>query len=57
MRTKLTIDDDSTGVLEQNCKYRKQTIRKLAGWLSNEEAAELREAVEVFNQVQEVGED
>jgi hypothetical protein len=31
-------------------KNREQTIRELAGWLSHEEAAELREAVEVFSQ-------
>ena len=34
-------------------KSREQTIRELAGWLSQEEASELREAVKVFNQVQE----
>jgi predicted transcriptional regulator len=34
-------------------KSREQTIRKLAGWLSHEEAAELREAVNVFSQVHE----
>lgn len=32
-------------------KSREQTIRELAGWLSHEEAAELREAVEVFDQI------
>lgn len=34
-------------------KSREQTIRELAGWLSHAEAAELREAVEMFNQVHE----
>jgi predicted DNA-binding protein len=34
-------------------KSREQTIRELAGWLSREEAAELREAVEVFSQINE----
>ena len=34
-------------------KSREQTIRELAGWLSHEEAGELREAVEVFSQIQE----
>ena len=34
-------------------KNREQTIRQLAGWLSHEEAAELREAIKVFNQIQE----
>ena len=38
-------------------KNRGQTIRELAGWLSHEEAAELRKAVELFNQVQEAGRD
>ena len=32
-------------------KSREQTIRELAGWLSHEEVAELREAVEVFSQI------
>ncbi|MGD8345418.1 MAG: hypothetical protein PVI38_15865 [Desulfobacterales bacterium] len=32
-------------------KNREQTIRELAGWLSREEAAELREAIEVFSQI------
>ncbi len=34
-------------------KSREQTIRELAGWLSHEEAVELREAVEVFGQIHE----
>ncbi|MGD9043508.1 MAG: hypothetical protein PVG06_07340 [Desulfobacterales bacterium] len=34
-------------------KSREQTIRELAGWLSQEEASELREAIKVFNQIQE----
>jgi hypothetical protein len=34
-------------------KNREQTIRELAGWLSHDEAAELREATEIFNQIQE----
>jgi len=34
-------------------KSREQTIRELAGWLSHEEAGELREAVEVFSQIDE----
>jgi len=34
-------------------KNREQTIRELAGWLSHEEAAELREAVAVFSQIHE----
>jgi len=32
-------------------KGRAQTIRDLAGWLSHEEAEELRELVEIFNRV------
>jgi len=32
-------------------KTREQTIRELAGWLSHEEAEELRRAVDVFNQI------
>jgi predicted DNA-binding protein len=34
-------------------KSREQNIRELAGWLSHEEAVELREAVEVFGQIHE----
>ena len=34
-------------------KDRAQTIRELAGWLSHEEAEEMRESVEVFNRVEE----
>ena len=34
-------------------KNREQIIRELAGWLSHEEAQELREAVETFNKVEE----
>jgi hypothetical protein len=32
-------------------KPREQTIRELAGWLSHEEADELRESVAVFSQI------
>ncbi len=32
-------------------KNREQTIRELAGWLSHEEASELREAIDVFSQI------
>jgi predicted transcriptional regulator len=34
-------------------KNREQTIRELAGWLSHEEAGELRQATEVFSQIHE----
>ncbi len=34
-------------------KNREQTIRELAGWLSHEEASELREAVDVFSRIHE----
>ena len=34
-------------------KNRKQVVRELAGWLSHKEAQELREAVEIFNKVDE----
>ena len=34
-------------------KTREQTIRKLAGWLSHEEADELRRSVNAFNQIGE----
>jgi predicted DNA-binding protein len=41
--------DEKLGISEK----REQTIRRLAGWLSHEEAEELRNAVEVFNQINE----
>ena len=34
-------------------KTREQVIRELAGWLTHEEARELRQAVEVFSQINE----
>ena len=34
-------------------KNREQIIREFAGWLSHDEAKELRKATEVFNQVNE----
>ncbi|MDH3886046.1 MAG: hypothetical protein OET63_17630 [Desulfobacterales bacterium] len=34
-------------------KNREQIIRELAGWLSHEEASELREAVDVFSRIHE----
>jgi len=33
-------------------KGREQIVRELSGWLSHEEAEELRKAVEVFNKVE-----
>ena len=34
-------------------KTREQSVRELAGWLSHEEANELREALAVFGQIHE----
>jgi predicted DNA-binding protein len=34
-------------------KGREKIIRELAGWMSHEEAEELRRAVEIFNQINE----
>jgi len=34
-------------------KGREQIVRELSGWLSHEEAEELRKAVEIFNNVEE----
>ena len=34
-------------------KNRKQLIRELAGWMSSDEAAELRDALCVFDQINE----
>jgi uncharacterized protein (DUF1778 family) len=36
-------------------KNRERIVRELAGWLSHEEAQELRKAVETFNKVDEEG--
>jgi hypothetical protein len=33
-------------------KGREQIVRELSGWLSHEEAEELRKAVEIFNKVE-----
>jgi uncharacterized protein (DUF1778 family) len=34
-------------------KDREQIVRELSGWLSHEEAEELRKAVEIFDKVEE----
>ena len=34
-------------------KGREQIVRELSGWLSHEEAKELRKAVEIFDRVEE----
>ena len=34
-------------------KNREQTIRELAGWLSHEEAEDLRKSLDAFNQINE----
>jgi predicted DNA-binding protein len=34
-------------------KNRKETIRQLAGWLTHEEAEELRKSLDVFDQINE----
>jgi predicted DNA-binding protein len=34
-------------------KDREQTIRELAGWLSNQEAKTLRESLRIFSQIHE----
>lgn len=41
--------DEKLGIV----KRREDTIREFAGWLSHDEAEELRKATEVFNQVNE----
>ena len=41
--------DEKLGLI----KKREQTIRELAGWLSHNEARELRQSVEIFNKVNE----
>ena len=34
-------------------KNREKTIRDLAGWMSSQEAGELRKSIEVFNRIDE----
>ncbi|OGP63441.1 MAG: hypothetical protein A2169_01550 [Deltaproteobacteria bacterium RBG_13_47_9] len=41
--------DEKLGLI----KNRGQVVRELAGWLSHEEAQELRRAVAIFNKVEE----
>ena len=41
--------DEKLGLI----KNREQTIRELAGWLTHEEAEELRKSLEIFNEVNE----
>ena len=41
--------DEKLGLI----KKREQTIRELAGWLSQNEAKELRQSLEIFNKVNE----
>jgi uncharacterized protein (DUF1778 family) len=41
--------DEKLGVV----KDRAQLVRELAGWLSHEEAEELREAVQIFEEIHE----
>jgi uncharacterized protein (DUF1778 family) len=43
----LEVIDEKLGLDET----REQTVRKLAGWLSHEEANELREALQIFEKV------
>ena len=41
--------DEKLGIV----KKREQTVRETAGWLSHEEAEELRQAIRVFEEVHE----
>ena len=41
--------DEKLGVV----KNREQTIRELAGWMSHEEAEELRASLDVFSEINE----
>ncbi len=41
--------DEKLGVV----KNREQTIRELAGWMTHEEAEELRQSLKVFEEIQE----
>jgi hypothetical protein len=37
----------------RRAKNREEIVRSLAGWLTHEEAAELRETVEIFEEIHE----
>ncbi len=41
--------DEKIGVI----KNREKTIREMAGWMSHEEARELKKSLDVFNQINE----
>jgi len=41
--------DEKLGLM----KNREQTIRELSGWLSHDEAEELRKSLEIFNKINE----
>ena len=41
--------DEKLGIM----KNREQTVREIAGWLSHEEAEELRQATKVFEEIHE----
>lgn len=44
----LEVVDEKLGLINS----REQTIRELAGWMSHEEAKELRDAIDIFNKIQ-----
>lgn len=41
--------DEKLGVVQN----REQTVRELAGWMSHEEAKELRDSLDVFSEINE----
>ena len=45
----LGVVDEKIGLINS----REHTIRELAGWMSHEEAKELRDAIDIFNKIQQ----
>ena len=45
----LEVVDEKLGLINS----REQTIRELAGWMSHKEAKELRDAIGIFNKIQQ----
>jgi hypothetical protein len=45
----LEVVDEKLGLINS----REQTIMELAGWMSHEEAKELRDAIDIFNKIQQ----
>jgi len=52
-KTKTSVFLETADTKSALCKDRKQLIRDFAGWMSPDEAAELRESMQPFSQIHE----